>query len=541
MPFLKRNKDGGYSTFIVLALIAILYFTFNNQRYFVDGISDANLINNSTTIFIHPNHPLWPLFPQILFKIGFPFFTSYPSLYLVQIVSIMGGVFTLATFLYLLHSVNLKPVTVIACALLFSFSSGVWFFSTTPNQYSTALFLSTLVLVFLSQFELNLRKKTDWGLILKASIIAGIGVLFHQINIFLIFPLAHSFSKKSPSSDRKSRLVSFAGGSAVMLAVVFFGMVLAALFSGNLNSISDFISWQKSYVVHPQYWANDFIDSISRTFRGIIETHISHGFHPEGLFGDWSAGSGSILIRICQVAVLIFFFYITIHALYDYLTNKIHRNYQTLGLSLVFPLLIFSFFFTPESPNYRIFYLPAYFLFIAPWIENTFALDTFSFRRAAPLFLVIAMLFTSNFLIRFLPESNPGNNPYISEALRLGAFVSGGDLVIVSSSSDDYIRSVYIPYFTGAETSMIHEVYLRSLEDRYKLFSSFDEIYSSGGKILIHEDAVHFEEDADWVKKFYGVDINPDDLDKLLFTNTSPGEDYLINGKLYIELIPSLH
>jgi hypothetical protein len=366
------------------------------------------------------------------------------------------------------------------------------------------------------------------------------------------------------------------GGAILITGLIT--VVTGALILG-LKSPSDFIAWQHSYVTRSMYWVDNPVDSIVRSFRGIIELHLAHAFHVEGLFGDWSLDNESgnyfnfykwLILRIAQAFILIFLLILTIGTFIGWFKTRPINKLQLIGLLSATPFFLFSFFFTPDSTNYRIFYLPGFILFVAPGYLGTgpnFARDRIeSVKRYAgeirpsphiPLTLfillleflnlmkpnlkrviipglLIAALFASNFIVKYLPESDPARNPYISEAQTLALSVGPGDLVVYSGAGDDYLRMYYTKYFTRADVTYLPELIniVRYASD--DLLNDIRKRIDEGHTILIHEDALFSPDDMHSVNSQYGTNIGDTEFADYLEKHVTVGSVIEIGGNEYL-------
>ena len=117
--------------------------------------------------------------------------------------------------------------------------------------------------------------------------------------------------------------------------------------------------------------------------------------------------------------------------------------------------MVFSFFFTPQSVNYRIFSLPGFVLFLAPALETHYGLTKPSIKKAWPIAILILALFGTNFTLKHLPESDSLRNPLINESFRLAQVFNEGDLLIYSGAEEDYLRADYVRYFVQCDTILL--------------------------------------------------------------------------------------
>ncbi len=534
---MKTNRTETLVSFVTVALIGIVYLRFLNHRYFVDGLNVAWILETQDNLFIHPHHPLFPLLLQVLYKLIGGDSSGVDSLGLIVIWSVLSGVLAIWGLQHILKTIGLPRPAIIFSILLFAFSNATWYFSSTPNQYTTALAMHVFTVIYLVPVITGRAVLTPRTAII-IGILTGLSILSHQINALLLIPV---FYIGWTSGDRlKNTGISI--GSVVLIAVLF------TIFSGiafeGVRSFSDFISWQKSYVVRSMYWAEGPVDSITRSFRGMIELHLAHVFHLEGLFGNWNDSSGSstwywrLILRFAQAYTLIFIGYETVKSLLEWIKARPRLSIQTLGLLCAMPFFIFSFFFTPDSTNYRLFYLPGFILFLAPALVRHFQLEKFEIKKAWPLVLLIIALFTTNFSVKFLPESDPSKNPFIAEAGLIAEWVGTGDLLVYSGAGEDYFRMHYMRYFTLADVAILPELIDAIRNNPEDLVADIKNRDVNGNVIYIHEDALYSVEDVEWLNELYGTDIGQKEFLEFISEYIVVIRSIEVNEKDYILVAP---
>ncbi|MCX6647412.1 MAG: DUF2723 domain-containing protein [bacterium] len=534
---MNENKADKIVPLALFGVLGIFYLQFLNHRYFVDGLNDAWILETQAQFSVHPHHPLFPLLVQILYKLIGGTASGIDALALITTWALVFGIISLWGIQFTLKRTGLPLSAVLFAILLFAFSNGFWYFSTTPNQYSTALafhVLTLLLLVPIASGQSQLTTLNACGI----AILTGLAILSHEVNVLLLIPVIYVSWK----SQRRITNTAITVGGAILIAAIV-TLMTAAILAG-VTSIPEFISWQHSYVTRSMYWADNPLDSIFKSFRGIIELHLAHAFHTEGLFGDWKDSIGTslwywrLLLRFAQAFVLLFLSYLTIISVIDFYKSR-HRNpMQTLGLIATLPFFIFCFFFTPDSTNYRIFYLPGFILFITPGVAKIFRLHHPDLKNFWPLVLVIIALFSTNFITKYLPESDPAKNPFIVEAGFLALSIGPGDLVVYSGAGDDYLRMHYIKYFTHADTTYLPELIdaVRTRPDA--LIADIKKRTDEGYLVLIHEDALASPEEIHAVNDLYGTDIGDTELVDFLDQFVQVSTAVTVNGKEYIVIVP---
>ena len=532
----KRSET--FLVFILIAFFGVLYIHFADLRYFVDGLNTAWLMETSNTWIVHPNHPLFPLVPHILFALLGGESETFTGLGFLLIWASVFGMISCWGVWLLAREVGGSICGSIFILLLFGFSSGIWYFNATPNQYSTALAayiftLYAIIRIARASSSISVRHSFLLGLMI------GIAILIHQVNVLLLIPLALIILRTDGAIGQKS--IRFLTAFIVALIVAVGFTVLSGILIVGIHSLPDFIEWQKSYITQAQYWVHGPVDAVQRTARGAFDLHLAHTFHSEGLFGDWSGrlNPGILLLRLAQAFVILFIVIEAVRGLVEYFRDKSKPYIRTVGLYAALPFIIFTLIFTPESTNYRIFYLPGWLILMIPVFERHFHFEKPRFRNLWLPVMVIITLFTANFTIKFYPESIPENNPYIAEAGLLSIYFGPGDLVIYSGAEEDYLRSQYLRYFSRSDILILPELIESVRSDPGRVVDDFLERTDRGNLIVVHEDALDSVEDVEWINKFYRTDIRPGELADFIDEHTETGTSMVINDKQYILIVPS--
>jgi hypothetical protein len=530
-------------TLLVLFLVALLgaiYMRFTDMRYFVDGLNTAWLMETSGTWIVHPNHPLFPLMPQMVFVLLGGESEAIDALGFLLVWTTAFGMISCLGVWLLAREAGGSIGNSIFVLLLFAFSSGVWYFNATPNQYSTAL--AAYIFTFLAIVRTGRAGRAGSSISVRHSVLLGIFIgiatLIHQVNALLVIPLAWTIYRTNNTS--RGRMISLITAFIAALVVAVGFTILCGILIVGIHSMPEFIEWQKSYVTQTQYWAHGLIDAVQRTARGALDLQVAHTFHSEGLFSDWHRrlSAGILLFRAAQAFVILFIVIETVRGLVEYFRDRSKPYIRTVALYAALPYVIFTLFFTPESINYRIFYLPGWLIFMTPVFERHFRFQKPQFRSLWLPALVIMVLFTANFTIKFYPDSIPDNNPYIYEAGLMSTYVGSGDLVIYSGAEVDYLRAQYIRYASHADILILPKLIESIRSDPERVIEDFEERAERGNLIVVHEDALFSDEDVEWLNNFYRMDIRPRELADFIREHTRIATSMVVNGKEYILIVP---
>ncbi len=524
------------------AVTAFVYFGFPCHRYFPDGLSWAYELETSPDWNVHPHHPAFPLLPQVVYRMLGGESSGTTGLRLLTDWSTVFGILACMGMMLVLSAARLSTATILSGLGLFAFSAGIWWFSATPNQNSTPLALEILALLAMVLALEHSKKGLRAAHIVSIGLLTGVAIFASQINMLLLLPAGFVFLRNHTPMRR--RIMSLIGYLAIVLVVsgalfVFLGVVLLGL-----RTPSDFLGWQHSYVYYPRWWASGPIDAITRTWRGAIELHIAGAFNAKGLFGDWrgildSPQSLSLLIlRIGQAVVLLFLAIESIRALIEWLRSRPRAAIQTLALLSALPVMLFTIVFMPDWVNYRVYYMPGLVLFLAPALERHFSLRLPTLRRSWPVVVVIIALFSANFFLKFLPASDPANNPYLYEARSLSEIIREGDLVVYSGAAQGSDRERYTRYFVRCDTILSQELAKRIRLHPDEVIDDFMVRHRAGGIVVIHEDVMD-PDDVAWINDFYGTDIDPGELPEFFDTHAEIAGGFGLGGQVWFLVVPA--
>jgi len=533
-----RAPEDKFALTALVSLVAlmIIFCAFPSYRYFADSLDYAYNMESSEGWVVHPHHPLVPLVPQFIYEairlVGLPVM----AIDVLLGWSILAGFLACFGLLLILRYAGLSNATVIAGLCLFAFSRGVWYFSVTPNQHSTGLALNVFVLLTIV-IALNKRKEKVSG---RQGAIMGVltGLAAHttKLNIGMVFPslyvlLTGNKSQREKIADvaRYLGIVILVGGGLLIL--------LGAGFAG-LKNIGEFQQWQSSYVTESRWFPNSLFDAIQRNFVGAIELHLAMVFEPYGLLGNWREGLGSgtwlawIPVKIGQLYFLLWLVVETIRAFVDWVRRTPRLAMQTLGIIAALPAILFSCVYTPEWVNVRILYLPGFMLFIAPYMERRYGLTKPVLRKTWPLVLALICLVGANFAVKVLPESNPGNNPYLNEAIELKEVLGPGGLYITSGTDEGFLRGLYARYSTRCDYMQLPALVSHIREDEESVALDFAARLDDGQAIIMHEDAFSLR-DVAFLEGHHGVDIDTERFEEFFNKYAEINAHFVLNSKKF--------
>jgi hypothetical protein len=518
-----------------VALVAAVYIGLPCYRYLSDGLIAAIRMRDSGGLYVHPNHILFPLLPSLLHKLLYFFGVKLNELESLFLWSIDCGLISAIMLMGALRLYRVSIPGILAGLGLFAFSNAIWFFSVTPNPSSTALVMQMLGLLAIAYAATSLPEPLPTRVILRIAVFISIAILGSQLNVSLLLPGAVTvMSGNGPSALKVRKLI------LLLLSVAAFTLtlyILAGFFFGNVRSPAEFIRWQHSYVYGERWWTSGLADSLKSTLVGATKVHLDGVFNMSGFgaqapgLSGWTRLAASLVLKAGQVTVLVFLAIETILASIAWLKGRRRLTIQTIGIAAWLPLALFMFFWTPETIHYRILYVPGFLLFLIPHLDQRIRVPRFSFRQAWPVFLVIAIMFLSNLFVRFIPESNPLNNPYYYEIKNLAKDCTPGSVIVYSDNDEGRIRAMYADYFIGCDTMLYPEFSDALSADPVAFTTDIRRRINQGKILLIHEDAFPRTQAQDSTSSTFQV---PPLVQEWL----QPAYRFVLNQRTYICLVP---
>lgn len=522
-------------TFLYLSLgtifIALVYIGIPCYRYFGDGLNFALDIRDKTGWILHPHHPMYPLLPQFFFNLIGRESSGLDVLDFLIAWSIVTGLGACIAFIYILRTAKFSTASILIGLGLFAFTSGVWYFSVTPNQNSTPLIFHVITLASLITIlntdpgKVNSRHWLLTGLLTILAIIAS------QVNFVLILPALFLLFRQFKGIKNPIRYIGYV--IAIFVGVFIINFILSAAIEG-VRTPADFIAWQHSSVFQQRWWIGGFQDAIIRNWHGLFNVHLA------GVFSMEDPGSfQSILIKIAQIIAILFLFVELIRAFIIWKKTKRIEPIQIIGLLTAIPVFLFTCLYAPEQNYYRILYLPGFILFMLPSIESHYLLAIFDLRKAYLPILALICLFVANLFVQFIPLSNPMNNPKMVDVMELMEVVDSNDSIIYKGSDDGYIQSLYAKYFLECDSTTIGKLIEIADWRPAEFLATLQAANLSGGLLLIHEDVILSEQELEKSNLLYGSDLTVEEIIEFLdrwFIND--GILITIEGRNYYRFIP---
>jgi hypothetical protein len=192
---------------IFLLLIVGLYVLSLVQIHTFDALSYAYAAKvglRRAEIFLHPHHLIYNPLSFCIYKIGLYLGWKWDIILILQLTNIFYSILSLLIFSKLLRQ-YVDFITSILMVLILTFSNGFWLFSVEVEVYalSTLFIISTAYLILLpvkiKYFEI------------KVSLVLGISILAHQLNILFFLVIAAGIILQEDVAVKKlKRLFSIA-------------------------------------------------------------------------------------------------------------------------------------------------------------------------------------------------------------------------------------------------------------------------------------------------------------------------------------------
>ena len=539
---IKTSKGQTAALFTGLALISILYFSFPCHVYLSDGLKTAIQMRDSGGLHVHPNHILYPLLPGLIYRALGGKIVSDFEIEILLLWSLLAGIVACAGLVLSLRARSLSVAATLISLGLFAFFKAVWYLSVIPSPSSNALAAQVCGLTAIVLVSRSLPagpSRTDVAIM---SVFSALAILGSQLNVVLI-PIAAVviyLGAKPKSEKHKDLFVYLAITLAIVLGVsIFCGVALAGV-----RSLGGFITWQHSYVYDSRWWVHGIDDAIYWNWAGLNETILAFPFRLDTLYGNWMIEFPEpnfwwrLLIRSGQALAMIFLFIETVRAAVSYIKGTVRTFIQTVGLIAALPLIVFLSFWTTVTIHYRVLYLPGLILFLAPSIERNYSLSKFNFKRALPAIIGVFMLFASNFVLQFLPQSFPANNPHFQEILFMRDYVDPGDVIIYSGSPDGAMRSLYADYFLQCDSIRLNVIIPEIRDNPDEVRERLLSVMEAGKQVLVDQHALFPGDSIDYMSEQYHIDVAPNELMNFLDTWAVPNGEIQSGNLLFFKLSP---
>jgi hypothetical protein len=469
----SASKLGRWGLF---ATILVLYLLFPTRKYYWDGISFAQIIEDARGLhpnLIHPNHLLYNVFGYFIYKVvglsGIP----VRSLYVLQVLNCVLSVLCAYVFFLILKSTFGSKYLSYTLTLLLSLSATWWRFSTDANAYIPA------ILFLLISFHLILPSRKPRPLLL--GICHAISILFHQL-AGLFGPVALLGIFYQASSQAKRPRWNFIFQYIAVTSFITLSAYYVCYYLRERNSsLTEFMQWSLSHSADSHFTFNLW-NNLAATLRGNIRVFLdTSGRLP------WTLSLNNLFLVLLFAGLI---------AAASILSLKLFKGFNDLKLFIrtaignlgkFDPLLalliawcssylIFLFFFLPGNTFYRLFYLPAIILLLGFFLSRFMASSSYIPRHRTALLVMIVAAF--NFFFLIFPYSNIQGNPPLDLALKIKQSWPQGTVIYYTElNSDDLIIKYFNPQTTW-----------RRAEKEIHLISDSDlcEVYVGSGSVWIN-------------------------------------------------------
>lgn len=471
-------------SYVLIFISVLAFFLFTLQNNFSsshDSITYLNHIANGRHLF-HPHHILYNAVAYAWLQVWSFFFPSLSPHYIIESMSaLFGSGIVLLSYIFLYKRFMLPLKYAALGAVIIAFGYGTWAYSTNIEVYSSSIFFSLLLLLWLCRSNFS---STHIWLICGIHILA---ILFHQVNILLYPVVLYALYLRLPAGERFKSVLVYTLVTSMMVLSVY--LLVAMAIEGKNNTVEIF-NWITLYATGHDYWRPFGLSSIAFAAIGfghsligghfIFQVPVIENFIGRRLFGhslaDENFLAASIDPGVAQallVAAILFIvlYMVGIIILLIYAKRSV-TQYPVLYKILFLTLFVYSIFFLFWMPENLEFWI---FQSIILWLLVT---GTIARHSTKPGFLWILpfLLFVTNYFgsIQWLQEKEfDAYRVYVEMVAKI---LTPQDKVILEKP---WIMTDYIHYFTPAKQI--------STEDP-RFFEIADATIRQGHKIVIFEE-----------------------------------------------------
>jgi hypothetical protein len=380
--------------FLLLYIFSFLYIQTLSKNYNFDGTVFALFLRNSIIIkqpfsFLQYQHLLYQPISYFLYSLS-PVKTDI--LLFLQAENFFISLFTIVIFYFLFKEKTKNSINAFLATTILGLSYIFWFYSVEAEVHMFSLFVISLSLFFLIKGKEKI-----------ASILAGVSLLFHVLNLFFVVSLLlFYFFKRRKNFIRNTFL------SAIIPFISYSSLFLYLYGKGSLKTF---------------FSVNSFSAFSLPNIRSFFFNFLSYG----NLFVNDK--------KMAFLFLLFFFFSIII-------TVKKQKENDFLMIFLFWFLFSFVFhlFWEPQNPELKTPIIFFFLLFLFP------VSDKKRVRILLPLLLIFS-LFITNFPF-FKRNSKIENNTNYLIAEEIKNNTPKKSIIIIGGFSKGFIMGkIYIPYF----------------------------------------------------------------------------------------------
>jgi hypothetical protein len=229
---------------VVLAVLtpAVLFLTRSNQQT-GDGLLYATSIKTGVDLF-HPHHLLYAPVVRAIFltlrPLGVP---GWDAIAAAQLHGIAWATVAVVFTFRIARRITGWTSLAVAGALALLFAQGFWMVSTHANSYVPALGCLSAALYLLVRRDPGTPSRGDLA---SASVLWGLSILYHQVNVLLFLPVV--LFLRTSTRDSRRRLLAPALLPAAGLAVVAY---VAVALMGRSGAALERLRLPLDYAFHP--------------------------------------------------------------------------------------------------------------------------------------------------------------------------------------------------------------------------------------------------------------------------------------------------
>lgn len=443
-------------SYVLIFFSVLAFFLFTLQNNFSsshDSITYLDHIVHGKHLF-HPHHLLYNATAYSWLALIGSIFPSLSPHYIIEsMTALFGSGIVLLAYIFLYRRFGLPLKYAALGATIITFSYGTWAYSTNIEVYSTSIFFSLLLLLWLCRD--NLSRKHIWVI----SIIHIMAILFHQVNILLYPVVLLAFYLKLPTGFRLKNMLLYTVITAVITVTAY---LFVAIGIEGKQGFSEIYSWVTLYATEHNYWRPFGFSSFALAAIGfghsmigghfIFQVPVIENLIGRRLFGhslsDENFLAASIDPGVAQallVAALLFMI-LYVAALVILLIHYRKAAIQNAVLYKIFTatLLVYSIFFIFWMPENLEFWI---FQSVILWLLITATILKFS-SKPGFLWMLPFLLFVTNYFgsLQWLQEKQ--YDAYRVHVEMVAKILTPNDQVILEKP---WIMTDYIHYFTPAK------------------------------------------------------------------------------------------
>jgi hypothetical protein len=460
----------------------------------------------------HHHHLLYIPFARMWVAIWRSLGVGIDSVILVSELNAVFGALCLCVLYHLLRGrLKVDRLAAFLGVSLPGLSFGFWFHSTSVGLYIIPLF------ILLASFSLLTSEPTDEKRFALVGFLSGLAILFHQMHVLFapVVLLAAFYSHRRGDATVWRSCGSYLLAALPTATIPYLWVIFSLV---KPRSLAEAWHWPTSYARVSFFWYPLAFSTAARAAMGLGRAFVGfhfifavpalrawvermlHGYHlahQAYLVRDLGKGVAYLLVALSVV----FFVVLAISLLAGVKDMPLLSLRERKTVYLLFLWIaaygIFFFFFVPINYGYWItqsvcIWMILLLLLLAPKASRGVSDGSAKIILAS----LAGLLFFVNFMgtIRFTRQR--GNDYYYARIAPLIELSTQKDLVIVGRS---WVYEPYLQRYGKAQVLSLTSVYTTTWatsQSLQRVQSAIDDTLARGGKVLISQEAVKFEEET---------------------------------------------